>query len=116
MPSEAQINAARANGAKSRGPKTEEGKAASSKNALRHGILSKTTILEGESPEEFLELLTGLQEEHHPETPTEHALIEDMAIARWRRDRIRAMETGGLNNQIRHPQHMDDDDIAVQHF
>jgi hypothetical protein len=116
MPSEARSNAARANGAKFRGPKTAEGKSASSKNSLRHGILAKTAVLEGESPEAFIALLTALQEEHQPETPTEEGLIEDMAIARWRRERIRSMETGGLNNQIRHPKYIDDDDIAVQHF
>jgi hypothetical protein len=116
MPSEARINAARINGAKSRGPKTPEGKSTSSKNSLRHGLLAKTIVLEGESSEAFIELLTSFQDEHQPETPTEEALIEEMAAARWRRERIRNMETGGLNHQIRHPKFMDDDDIAVQHF
>jgi hypothetical protein len=116
MPSEARSNAARANGAKSRGPKTPEGKSTSAKNSLRHGLLAKTIVLEGESAEAFVELLTSFQDEHEPETPTEEALIEEMAVARWRRERIRNMETGGLNNQIRHPKFMDDDDISIQHF
>jgi len=101
MSSERRILASRANGAKSHGPVTPEGKLASSRNSLGHGILSKTIVLEGESNEVFVALLTSYQEEHQPEPPTEQAMIENMAIAHWRHERLWNMETAGLGNTIR---------------
>ena len=54
--SEAQLAANRANAQKSTGPRTEEGKAASSQNAVKHGLYAYTDVLEGETREAFLEL------------------------------------------------------------
>src|SRR4051812_42325093 len=45
--SERQREANRQNAAKSTGPKTEEGKAASSANALQHGVFAYTSVLPG---------------------------------------------------------------------
>ena len=101
MSSQARIDASRANGAKSRGPITPEGKLASSRNSLKHGLLAKTVVLAGESKEDFIELLASYQEEHQPETPTEETLIENMAAARWRQQRVWNMETAGLDQEIR---------------
>jgi len=104
MSSERRILASRANGAKSRGPITPEGKLASSRNSLRHGILSKTIVLEDESSETFVDLLASYQQEHQPQTPTEEALIENMAVARWRQMRLWNMETAGLDLEIHKPE------------
>src|SRR5579864_5435117 len=57
MASQSKSDAARANGSKSRGPITPEGKARSSKNALKHGLTSQFEALSGESQEDFDALL-----------------------------------------------------------
>ncbi|MEO1017257.1 MAG: hypothetical protein AAFY56_06130, partial [Pseudomonadota bacterium] len=46
--STARQEASRANGAKSNGPVTAEGKETSSRNAVRHGLLSAAPTLSGE--------------------------------------------------------------------
>ena len=116
MSSERRINASRANGAKSRGPVTAEGKRASSRNSLRHGLLSKTIVLQDESSKDFSQLLAALRDEHRPETPTEAVLVENMAVARWRQLRLWSMETAGLDNEIRHPKFLEGDDFPTQAF
>src|SRR5262245_5857405 len=56
-------------------------------NAKRHGILAKHTILPGEDPEQYAELLQSLIAEHQPQGPTELALVEDVANCLWRKRR-----------------------------
>src|SRR5882757_10588197 len=64
--SEKQIAASRANGALSHGPVTPEGKAISSRNSLRHGMLAKTIVLEGESLDHFCTFIRTIEETFHP--------------------------------------------------
>jgi len=45
MPSELKSETARTNGAKSHGPKTPEGKEASSRNAIKHGMTARNTYI-----------------------------------------------------------------------
>jgi hypothetical protein len=116
MYSAARIHASRANGARSHGPVTPEGKQASAKNSCKHGLLSKKIVLEGESQEEFDELLASYFEEHQPETPTERDLIQNMAVARWRQQRIWTLETAGLNHQMHHPKCREGEDYPTQQF
>jgi hypothetical protein len=88
MSSPSKIQSARANGALSHGPVTSEGKQASSRNSTRHGLLSQTVVLEGESKERFEELLLALTAELKPRTTIEASLVETMAVARWRHLRV----------------------------
>jgi hypothetical protein len=101
MSSDRKIAANRANAAKSTGPKTPAGKAASSRNNLRHGLAAATVVLNGESVAHFNSLLATLQDELQPETGVESALIESLAIARWRQMRLWAFEKAVLTNQMR---------------
>src|ERR1039458_4492409 len=64
-PIEAQINANRENAKKSTGPRTAEGKAASSRNRLLHGLRANKHILLDEDPEEFLFLLDDHLDRFH---------------------------------------------------
>jgi hypothetical protein len=120
MSTERQKNASRANGSKSRGPVTPAGKLASSRNAITHGMLSTTIVLNGESTDRFLGLLATLFEEFQPQTPFEESLIENMAVSRWRQMRIWGLEKAGMDHEMRRQSEMsnfpaldpDDDDDA----
>ena len=101
MRTERQKQAARANGARSRGPITPEGKLASSRNAMTHGLLAGTVVLEGESVERFHALLDNLLAELQPQTTVETTLVENMAVARWRQMRIWGIEKANMEHQMR---------------
>ena len=53
MVSEKQLEANRANALKSTGPRTDEGKQASSRNAVKHGLLSTEVVMFHESKEDY---------------------------------------------------------------
>ena len=53
MATAAQIAANRRNALKSTGPRTGAGKAASSRNALRHGLRARTAVVLGENAREI---------------------------------------------------------------
>jgi len=99
MRTERQTQASRANGAKSRGPITPEGKEASSRNAITHGMLADTIVLKGESQARFLEFLRSLHEELQPQTGIEASLVENMAVARWRQMRLWGMEKAAMDHE-----------------
>ncbi len=91
--SPAQIEAARRNGARSRGPVTPEGKARSSRNALKHGLAAlQHFVLEDEAPSELEELTTRLMAEVEPESEIEARLVKRMAIAFWKSERAERIE------------------------
>jgi len=79
---EKQRAASRANGTHSRGPLTPAGKAASARNALRHGLCARTLSLANENPEMLTTLLNDLTAEFQPHTPAERLLIVEIAQAK----------------------------------
>ena len=91
---------ARANGAKSRGPVTPEGRAASSRNSLRHGFTAKSVVLPTESQEDFQSLLDSYTDQFHPQGGIEMDLVQTMAAARWRLRRICSIETTLLDKEM----------------
>jgi hypothetical protein len=66
MSSAAQIAANQANARLSIGPATVAGKAASARNALRHGFRSQTVLLASDDPAEYQALLDELHAEFPP--------------------------------------------------
>jgi hypothetical protein len=98
--SENQIHTARQNGRKSQGPVSVRGKAASALNAVRHGILSNTVVLDGESTDRFIEHLTALQELFEPSNVVERTLVENMAVCRWRQMRVWGLEKASLTFEV----------------
>jgi hypothetical protein len=84
--------AALANSAKSTGPVTQAGRERSAQNAIRHGILAESVVLDGESVECFIEVLSTLQDELQPVSAIESRYVETMALAEWRRLRLICLE------------------------
>ena len=48
-------------------------------NALRHGVLSRYTVLPWKDAAEYRDLVASLVAEHAPQGPTEEHLVEDLA-------------------------------------
>jgi hypothetical protein len=78
------------------GPRTEAGKAASSRNSLKHGLASGTLLLPGEDPAEFAALLQSLIADHVPASATEELLVYDMAKYHWLTDRAIRLQIAAL--------------------
>src|ERR1700730_8959366 len=94
MATEKQTAANRLNAQKSTGPKTPEGRAAVRLNGVTHGLSAETVILKGENEADFTSLLDSLEAEHDPATPTEEALVVQLAMATWRLRRLYRAEAG----------------------
>lgn len=98
--SERQLAANRANALRSTGPKSPEGKAASARNAIKHGVLSKAVIppiLEKyESREEYEALLASFVERLSPEGAVEEMLVERIATSYWRLGRLLRAEAAAM--------------------
>ena len=88
MASEAQIAANRLNAQKSTGPRTPEGKAMMRRNPLRHGLSAATVVLFYESEAEFEQFRQDLAADFDPVGAEECALVEQIAILRWRLRRV----------------------------
>ena len=94
MTSEKKAEANRQNARKSTGPKTLEGKEAASRNALRHGILSKLVLLPGEDGEALRELGESLRTELQPDGELENLLVDRIIATVWKLRRLDRVEAG----------------------
>jgi hypothetical protein len=61
-------------------------------NALKHGVLSRYTVLPWEDADEYRALVAALVAEHAPLGPTEEHLVEELAGILWRKRRLRLAE------------------------
>jgi hypothetical protein len=77
----------------SKGPKTPAGKAASSKNARRHGLSALVPVLPGEEPEEWQQHRSSIVASLAPVGGLEQELAERVALALWRLRRAAIYET-----------------------
>jgi hypothetical protein len=94
-PHRAEIN--RANALHSTGPKTEAGKKQSSLNALRHGLTGQVVVMPTEDLNAYRAHLNSFTDEYHPEGATEAHLVQALADASWRLNRVAALETNLLS-------------------
>ena len=100
MATKSQIDANRRNAQKSTGPKTQEGKDKSRRNGLQHGLTAKTCMLEDEDPEALVDLLNEIREKFNPQDTDEDFLIERMAKARFKYNRIMPLEAAVYNLRL----------------
>ena len=100
MRTEAQKEASRINGAKSRGPVTPEGKAISSRNALRHGATAEAIVLTNEDPAIFVNLNADYDAKFNPIDNVERDFVDEMVIARWRLRRDWINETALIDLEM----------------
>lgn len=86
-----QLEANRQN-AKLGGVKTKEGKAVSKYNALKHGLLSKEVLLDGEDEKMLVEVGKKLRAELDPQTELELVLVDRITANVWRLRRVMQIE------------------------
>ena len=98
MTSEKQIEANRQN-ALLGGVKTEEGKTISRYNAIKHGLLSREVLLEGEDEQSLLELGKRLRSELSPATEIEQLLVDRIITNTWRLKRVLEVERNTMEWQ-----------------
>jgi hypothetical protein len=70
-------------------------------NALKHGILSRYTVLSHESHADYESLVTSLMDEHLPAGATEQHLIEELASVIWRKRRVLQAEGATINKGLK---------------
>lgn len=105
MTTDKQIQANREN-AKLGGVKTEEGKAVSKYNALKHGLLSKEVLLKGEDEKTLIGIGRKLRAELAPQTELELLLVDRIVANTWRLRRAMSKEKESVFNDYTG---MDDD-------
>src|SRR5260370_28601762 len=94
MTSERKIEANGQNALRSTGPKSPKGKARVGQNALKHGLLSRKTLLKDEDEEDLKTLAKALRADLKPQGAHERILVAVMIREVWRRRRIAHAERG----------------------
>jgi hypothetical protein len=100
MISSARAAANAANAQLSIGPRTEEGKARSSRNAVKHGLTSKRVVIAPGEEEEFAELHDSLLDQLAPEGALEVTLFHMIVHAAWNLQRFRTLEAQLMANGL----------------
>ncbi len=93
MATEKQIAANRRNALQSTGPRSAEGKAVSSRNAVKTGLYCRGIIIGHESSAQLEALEAAFTAEYAPATPTERALVDSLIHLEWMLRRYRWLET-----------------------
>src|ERR1700680_4078953 len=81
-------------------PHNAEGYDVTRFNALRHGVLSRYTVLPWEDADEYQALVAALVTEHSPQGPTEEHLVEELAGILWRKRRLRLAEAAAFRRGL----------------
>ncbi len=87
------------NAQRSTGPKTHKGKAIASMNAEKHGILSKETLITGETFHDLNEFAEAIRLNLTPEGEFEALLVDRIISSAWRLRRIIRVEAQILDEK-----------------
>jgi hypothetical protein len=82
----------RTNALHSTGPRTAAGKQRSSRNALTHGLTSRSPFLATEDPAAYQRHCRQFFDEYQPAAPTETQLTQELADTAWRLNRVPLLE------------------------
>jgi hypothetical protein len=74
---------------------------------MKHGLLAKAILMEGESRGRFNALIQLLNDTLQPQSPIEHLLIGKMAASHWRQLRIWNLEREGEKSLNDHEMRLD---------
>jgi len=99
--SQRKLAANRANALVSTGPRTAAGKAVSSRNARRHGLLSSQVVLESEDPQELASLRKDLVAHLSPVGSLEELLVDRIVTGFWRLRRANRVERALMEDRHR---------------
>lgn len=92
-----------ANAQHSTGPRTEDGKRRSSLNTLRHGLTGQTIVLPSEDLAAYERHTRRFTDDLQPKGAIEDQLVQSLADAAWRLNRVAALENNVLAlGAIRH--------------
>src|ERR1700733_10606343 len=101
MASQKQIEANRRNAKNSTGPRSPSGKAKTKLNGLRHGLRSQEVVLPTEDPREFQAFVDAWMADWDPPTMARAQLVEDAAVAAWRKRRCVRVEAARISKRVR---------------
>ena len=102
MTKEEKAQIARDNGAKSQGPTSDQGKAASSRNAIKSGehatklelfVPPHSAVLCNEERQKYARLVEGLLAIYQPINEAALNIVKGIAVARWEVSRLHACKT-----------------------
>ena len=99
MTSERQAKANRQNAQMSTGPRTPAGKAVVALNAVRHGLLSRESLVKGESEAELVDFGKRLRAQLEPVGELELLLGDRIISTAWRLRRLVSVETMLFNRE-----------------
>jgi hypothetical protein len=104
MTSELQAEANRQNAKKSTGPRTPAGKAVVALNGMKHGLLSRESLVKGESEADLVAFGKRLRTQLAPVGELELLLVDRVVSTAWRLRRLVAVETTLFNHEVK-PDH-----------
>src|SRR5262245_502506 len=110
MTSEPQVEANRRNARKSTGPRTAAGKAVVALNGMKHGLLSRESLIKGESEADLEAFGKRLRAQLAPVGELELLLVDRIVSTAWRLRRLVAVETKLFNHAVEPDQAFDNYD------